>query len=461
VKIKNDSRLARAAAIGLGAVLIGGLSLAVAAPAQAAAGDTDVYTSDIALTATPYAGWHVASGNGAAAFTVSASGLELHGPSQIIDGYTTDEQRIVGALEYAIGDDEVSWTSTGASDPAFLQIPVSFDSSSTILSPVAPTAGVNAVTLGDSWTTSAAIGSSYAAGATGTLGDLLTALDGEQNAVVTGFGVSAGAGSDSTVTGISWMNQSFDFLPGTRLTAGTVAITGTATVGSVLTATPAGWPSGTSFSYGWYSTTGESGGSVGTDATTYTVDSADVGSSIGVIVTATLSGFAPTSVYADSLTAIVTAAAKPAAPAPVADSSEIAAYLTTQGVTEQPQTAAGLPAGDLNPGTSYTATLNWTGDSYVDVYAYSTPTYVGTFAVVGGKVQITLSSALLRTLAAGSHTLLVTGQTSGTVQAVSLTVGSSLAFTGTDPTVPLTVAALLLLLGATLVFVRRRLRLRA
>ena len=63
---------------------------------------------------------------------------------------------------------------------------------------------------------------------------------------------------------------------------------------------------------------------------------------------------------------------------------------------------------------------------------------------------------MLSSLAAGGHTLVVTGQTSGAVQSVALSLTEVLAVTGVDITVPLTVGSLLLLLGAALILVRRR-----
>ena len=73
----RSSRIGRAVAVGLGLAMVGGLSLVSVVPAQAADGDTVIYTSDIASTATPYAGWHVGSSNGAAAFAVAGDQLQV------------------------------------------------------------------------------------------------------------------------------------------------------------------------------------------------------------------------------------------------------------------------------------------------------------------------------------------------------------------------------------------------
>lgn len=443
--------------------MVGGLSLVSVAPAQAAAGDTVVYTSDIALTASPYAGWHVGSGNGAAAFSVTTNTLEINAASQVINGYTTDGQRIIGALHYAVSINQLTLTA-GAGDPAFFQIPISFDSGkTTTLSPVVGTANATTtVNLNDSWTTSAAIDADHAAASQGTLGDLLSALDSYSDASVLGFGVANPGSAASVVTRVGFMAENFVFASGTRLAPGTVSISGSTAVGGTLTATTAGWQTGTTFSYVWAIVCPNNmgcGDGVGTDLPTYSPGVDDIGYLVTVAVTGNRAGSAPSTVVYSTPTAAVSTPVKPAAAAPVADSTGIAAYLSSNSVTEQPQVSTGLPAGSLTPDASHTATLNWgTGDSFVDVYAYSTPTFVGTFSVVNGQVQVVLSPATLSKLGAGAHTLVITGQTSGGIQAVSLSVAASLAATGpANSVLPLTAGSLLVLLGAALMFVRRRL----
>nr|WP_249776620.1 LPXTG cell wall anchor domain-containing protein [Leifsonia sp. C5G2] len=157
----------------------------------------------------------------------------------------------------------------------------------------------------------------------------------------------------------------------------------------------------------------------------------------------------------------VVAPKKDAAPAPAASSDALPQFLASKGVTPATPASAGLPAA-LDGSKGYTAKVDWSGaDSYVDVYAYSTPVLVGTFPVVNGVVQISLSPALLASIASGAHTLVVAGQTSGTVQAVAFTVSAVapaavLANTGSDTTGPLIAGALLLFGGAALLVVRRR-----
>ncbi|UAJ81604.1 LPXTG cell wall anchor domain-containing protein [Leifsonia sp. ZF2019] len=122
-----------------------------------------------------------------------------------------------------------------------------------------------------------------------------------------------------------------------------------------------------------------------------------------------------------------------------------------------------MPA-TLDPTKGYTASVEWTSaDSFVDVYVYSTPILLGSFPVVDGKVQVTLSADVLAQLAAGSHTLVLVGQSSGGVQAVALSVAAvtttaALAATGSDAAIPATIGGLLVLLGAAGVLVARRRR---
>ena len=237
---------------------------------------------------------------------------------------------------------------------------------------------------------------------------------------------------------------------------GAAKITGTPEVGKTLTGTTTGWPAGTQLSYQWGFNGGQFGGAIeGATGTTLKLTKDLIGTQIVFIVTGTKDGYAPTDVAAYG--PHVTAAKKAAAPAPAGDSGGLAVYLKERGVTPQSQASVGLPDGALNPGEDYTAKVAWTAaDSFVDVYLYSTPTFVGTFPVVDGVTQITLSEEVLSELEAGNHTLVVTGQTSGAVQAVALTVAPMLAATGFNGAAPLAVAVILVLLGAALLVVRRR-----
>ncbi|WP_104191690.1 hypothetical protein [Cryobacterium sp. Y82] len=264
------------------------------------------------------------------------------------------------------------------------------------------------------------------------------------------------------------------------MSEGSVSVSGSAVVGSVLTVTAGNdWPEGAKLAYFWGWSNGETGDGIdGVTGTTFTVPATQVGRQIVAGIVATLDGVedARVSAHTDFVTAAtipvatvpveqapttpvatVPAAQAPAAAAPVATSAELAAFLTAARVETRTAASAGLPATGLDVTKPYTATVDWAAaDGFVDVYAYSTPTLVGTFPVINGKVQVVLSSAMLSALAAGSHTLVVSGQSSGAVQAVAFNITKTLAATGVDPIVPIGSAALLLLLGAALIVVRRR-----
>lgn len=143
---------------------------------------------------------------------------------------------------------------------------------------------------------------------------------------------------------------------------------------------------------------------------------------------------------------------------PVADSSDLPDFLANAGSTPMTQQSAGLPAGPLSPGSSHTAKFDWLSpDSFVDVYSYSSPVFVGTFPVVNGVVQITLSSEVLSKLGAGTHTLVVLGQSSGAVESVTYGIARTLASTGSDLGVaPFALAGLMLVAGVGVLVARRR-----
>lgn len=243
---------------------------------------------------------------------------------------------------------------------------------------------------------------------------------------------------------------------------GTVTLSGTPEAGSTVTAVTSGWPDGTTFEYVWTFSGGNFGGPIsditGVDetASTYVVDEEVLSMWIGVFVTASLSGF--DDVYASAyFDDIAYTAELPTGPAPAADSAVLAAFLDDEGVTPLGQEDAGLPAGPLDSTTPATATV-WVGagNSFVDVYAYSTPTVLGTFPVVAGAVEVPLTAETLAALGGGAHTLVLIGQTNGFVAAVSFEV-AALAATGSDVgLLPIAAGAGALLLGAALVLIRRR-----
>jgi parallel beta-helix repeat protein len=89
-----------------------------------------------------------------------------------------------------------------------------------------------------------------------------------------------------------------------------------------------------------------------------------------------------------------------------------------------------IAAGQSEAGTSailstnnFVASMPWAGssdDQWVDVWAYSTPTFIGTFPVISGVLKI--SGADLSALATGDHHLVLVGQTSGANEVMSLAI---------------------------------------
>ncbi len=167
-------------------------------------------------------------------------------------------------------------------------------------------------------------------------------------------------------------------------------------------------------------------------------------------------GFAPT-------------AAVPA-PVPAADTDALLDLIDSASVDVAADTASfGVPGADLaqlDVSSPFDAVFSdWSdpSDTFVDVYAYSTATFLGSFPVVGGSVVLT--GLDLSGLAPGSHHLLLRGQGSGAIAVVAFTAraaaggpGTGLAATGADPLLPVSAALLLLLAGAALVGLRARRR---
>ncbi len=240
----------------------------------------------------------------------------------------------------------------------------------------------------------------------------------------------------------------------------TVTISGTPKVGQTLTVTTSGWHPDAVLSYQWSFNGGNYGGPIdGETGTSYTVTSDLIGLWVGVSVIGQVDGFEDGWESAGLADVVFTDQAAPAA-APVADSSGLAAYLAGRGpdATSHTPADAGLPSGELDPTKGYTATiLVGAGDSYVDVFAYSAPVRIGTFAVVGGQVQVPLTASTLAALGAGTHTLVTLGQSSGKVNSVQFSIASTLAATGVSTdAVPFALAGVALVLGGVLLVVRRR-----
>ena len=122
-----------------------------------------------------------------------------------------------------------------------------------------------------------------------------------------------------------------------------------------------------------------------------------------------------------------TAAAPTASPA--ADTDELLQLIDDEGIDVEADTAAfGVGGGDLDE-LDVSEPLdgvyeNWAGasDAFVDAYSFSAASYVGTFPVVGGDVVLT--GLDLSALGAGTHHLLLIGQTTGTTSVVAFSVAA-------------------------------------
>ena len=456
MKKTSTSGLRRIAALGLGLAMVGGLSLVAAAPASAASAAT--YTANgtgVGSGGVPVVGAQLTIDSGAPSVTDANGSFSVSvapGPHDLAiaaDGYVT----LTPTLDMPSNDIDLGPYVLVANAPA---APATYSISGVVTAKDANPAFAPSITL-----TGIAGSSPFAtrpdADGKFTFANLEPGADLSLLFSAEGYGTQTKA---VPVTNAN-VDVTIELLPTLPVGTATATLTGDSTVGSTLSVKTTGWPEGTKLSYTWFWNGGNMGGEIpDATGTTYTVTSDVLGRLVGVFVTGTLPGFAPSDGVYSNLSATITAAQQPAAAAPVANSSDLAAFLAAKGVTPLTQTDAGLPAGALNPGTSYTANVAWTAaDSFVDVYAFSTPVLVGSFPVVDGVAQIKLSPKVLGQLDAGAHTLVITGQSSGAVQAVSLSIAATLAETGANAAAPITAAVLLLLLGAALVVVRRRRRL--
>lgn len=258
---------------------------------------------------------------------------------------------------------------------------------------------------------------------------------------------------DVTVDGADVTVPTVTLLGVTDTSAATATISGTGELGTTLTVTSTGWPTGTVLSYQWFAPTSEHSGDIaGATGDTLVVTTQELGRTVYVWVSGEVPGVSAPNTIVSSNGVLASVTQKPTAPAP----TDLDAYLLANGSTPAAQTTAGLPAGPLNPGAEQVANLAWTAqDGFVDVYVFSSPVLVGTFPVTDGVARITLTPAVLDQLPTGTHTLVATGQTSGAVSSLTLSIG--LAATGSEPpALPLAIAALALLAGVVLVASRRR-----
>ncbi|MGW9630635.1 hypothetical protein ACWGST_08010 [Agromyces sp. NPDC055520] len=208
----RERRTIRLAAIGAAVAMGGGLALVGAAPAQAADAETVQFVAagDIRPDATTYVGWHDGAAAGGTYTDVGPdSGLDVTGKAQILFGF--DENADNGDLRELI-DDGIYWDAPGA----FFQIPLFYGAASaatpddrpfTTLRPAA--ASTDGVEPDQQWTTSRAIaGSPYAANATDTLENLLTAIEAADPAAdditLLGYGLFVDAGQTVHLDWVKW-----------------------------------------------------------------------------------------------------------------------------------------------------------------------------------------------------------------------------------------------------------------
>ncbi|MGO4103862.1 carboxypeptidase regulatory-like domain-containing protein [Leifsonia sp. YAF41] len=444
------SGLRRLAALGVSLAMVGGLSLAAAAPASAVQVTTYTLTGSVLAqdTDAPLEGADVTVEGGPSTLTdangVFSLSVEPGTLSVTLDaeGY----QAVVATVSMPSADIDLGPTTLFADEP---EAPATYSISGVVTAKdanpaFAPTIVLSGIAGSSPWQTEPDAEGNFTFERLDPSADLSLTISAE------GYGtkVIAAPITDADVT------VSVELLA--NLTAGTVTITGTHAVGSTLTAVTAGWPAGTTFSYAWGAVgpyAQNSGDIEGANASTLPVTADIVNKRIWVQAIGHLDGFADG--YSEP--AFTDAPQLPIAAPPVANSSELAAFLEANGSTPASQTSVGLPAGALDPTKSYTANVPFAGsDDFVDVFLYSSPISVGTFPVVNGVAQVTLSAKVLGQLAAGSHTLVVVGQFTGTVSSVAISVSAVLAETGSNAVVPITASALLLLLGGALVAVRRR-----
>lgn len=115
--------------------------------------------------------------------------------------------------------------------------------------------------------------------------------------------VTEGGGGDAAhVAPESVTIRDFSFVPGIPLTAPTPTITGTAAVGSTLTANPGAWTTGTALTYQWF----KNGTAIaGATAATRVLAAADQGATLTVRVTGTKAGYATTTKESAPTAAVV------------------------------------------------------------------------------------------------------------------------------------------------------------
>lgn len=318
-----------------------------------------------------YTDWHEGYANDTKSFSVDLDGLNLGSPlhSQILKGLETpvDAADLYGLLTSQAG---VTVEDGGVT----YQVAVDWDGGWSTLRSLGLTAGSHTFSLSDDWQSSKPIGTAILANTSYPLGDILDALNAEDEAIAIGFGVQAEAAAQ--VSSITWGDTEYTFVP--SVTAATPTITGTPLVGNTLTAEghQADWvPADAALAYQW-----NANGSaiVGADDSTYVLTASEVGKTITVTVTGTKTGY-------DS------ASATSLGTDPVALPEIVAGTPTISGTAEVGQTLTADPNPDTwTPATGLVFAYQWKVGG-TDVSGATSSTYTIAAADLDKVVSVTVT----------------------------------------------------------------------
>jgi hypothetical protein len=278
--------------------------------------------------------------------------------------------------------------------------------------------------------------------------------------IATGIGFRAVSGNSGAVLidDLSIRGQSIDFSA-----AGTTAAlsAGAAVLGAPASVTATVTPSTAAGSFAIFEGATKLGaGAAASGAFTFTTSTLPVGAHALTAVFTPENDAEFTASTSPVATLTINVKESTPAPPPAADTAGLEKFIENAGIDVGSATASfSPPVTGLDPTAPISGTLPWadSSDSFVDVYGYSTPTFLGTFPVVDGAVQLT--GLDVSALAAGGHHLVFIGQTSASVQVMLITLAAILPATGADVAAPVTAAIVLILLGiGSLALVRRRRR---
>jgi Bacterial Ig-like domain (group 3)/Domain of unknown function (DUF4214) len=208
-----------------GALVLSGVSLAVAGPANASltpavvspTSTVQVMGSQIRLNEDTYPGWHEGYANNSPAFSVKPDGLHIGdgANSQIINGLTTPTMN--ADLSSLISSSRLNVVSGAVS----LQVPL-FYGPTGLFTTIRPAAlampGTTGFALSDNWVSSNAISATASTPAIDAvtpvaLGELIDALVAHASVQLLGFGVLAMSSEPSVVASIDWNGVNYNFVP--------------------------------------------------------------------------------------------------------------------------------------------------------------------------------------------------------------------------------------------------------